>query len=146
MKIQDRSITEFDRWAPYYDLIHNGLPGEAQYYLSEALRSGGEVLELGCGTGRVCILTVFSGLRVTGLDISPRMLVLCREKLAALGAPPGPRVPSQYRRRLPPDVPGGALSTEGGSYRIGVLPIPMWLQPAARRRSGARHGSKRAYR
>lgn len=82
-------MSEFDAWAPYYDLIHQGLPGEAQYYVEEALRQGGETLELGCGTGRICIPMAMSGVRVTGLDNSPRMLQLCRVRMKKAGKLPG---------------------------------------------------------
>ncbi len=82
-------MSEFDPWAPYYDLIHQGLPGEAQYYVEESVRQGGETLELGCGTGRICIPMAMSGARVTGLDNSVRMLQLCRARLKKVGKIPG---------------------------------------------------------
>ena len=75
---------EFDGWAPYYDLIHKGLPGEAEFYVGQAVRIGGPTLELGCGTGRVAIPMAMSGVDVIGLDLSPRMLELCREKSEAV--------------------------------------------------------------
>lgn len=78
-------MSAFDAWAEYYDLIHTGLPGEAEFYVGHAVRSGGPVLELGCGTGRLAIPMAMSGLEVVGLDHSPRMLDVCREKLAAVG-------------------------------------------------------------
>lgn len=40
-----------------------------------------EVLELGCGTGRLLIPLVRDGLRVTGVDAAPTMLARCRERL-----------------------------------------------------------------
>lgn len=82
-------MAEFDRWAEYYDFIHLGLTGETEFYVAEAVRCGGEVLELGCGTGRICIPMAMSGVRVTGLDLSEGMLAVCREKLAAVGPVPG---------------------------------------------------------
>ena len=48
-----------------------------------AREAGGEVLELGCGTGRVLIPTARSGVEITGLDLSPDMLKVCRKKLEA---------------------------------------------------------------
>ena len=74
-------MSEFDLWADYYDIVHDGLPGEAAFYVSEAVKCGGEVLELGCGTGRICIPMAMSGVRVTGMDNSAEMLDICREKL-----------------------------------------------------------------
>ena len=73
----------FDDWAEYYDLIHDGLPGDKEFYLAHSLRIGGEVLELGIGTGRLGVALAASGLCVTGVDDSPDMLAVCREKIRA---------------------------------------------------------------
>ena len=45
----------------------------------------GEVLDLGCGTGRVMIPLLESGSRVVGLDSSERMLELCQQSLSGRG-------------------------------------------------------------
>lgn len=82
-------MAEFDGWAEYYDLVHQGLPGEAEFYVGQAVRLGGETLELGCGTGRLCIAMAMSGAHVTGLDNSEAMLALCREKMRAVGETDG---------------------------------------------------------
>lgn len=79
------SPAEFDSWAEVYDLIHQGVPGEAEFYIGQAVRIGGTTLEIGCGTGRIALPMAMSGLDVTGLDNSPAMLKRCREKEAALG-------------------------------------------------------------
>ncbi len=42
-----------------------------------ARAAGGEVLELGCGTGRTLIPCARAGAPVTGLDLSPEMLAHC---------------------------------------------------------------------
>jgi SAM-dependent methyltransferase len=39
------------------------------------------VLEIGCGTGRVLIPTARAGIEIVGLDLSPGMLEVCRERL-----------------------------------------------------------------
>ncbi len=80
---------EYDAWAPYYDLIHEGLPGEAEFYVGQAVRIGGPVLELGCGTGRLAIPMAMSGVDVTGLDNSAGMLALCKEKARRIRRLPG---------------------------------------------------------
>ncbi len=79
-------MSEFDAWAPYYDLIHVGLPDEVPFYTALARQSGGPVLELGCGTGRITLPIALSGASITGLELSPAMLALCREKAALCGA------------------------------------------------------------
>lgn len=75
---------EFDAWADVYDLIHQGLPGEAEFYVGQAVRIGGRTLEIGCGTGRIALPMAMGGLEVVGLDNSAAMLDVCREKSAAL--------------------------------------------------------------
>ena len=42
----------------------------------------GDVLDLGCGTGSLALLAAGQGHRVTGVDRSPAMVALAREKLA----------------------------------------------------------------
>jgi SAM-dependent methyltransferase len=50
----------------------------------DALGKGAEVLDLGCGPGRpVAQHMIERGLRVTGVDSSPAMISLCRERLPA---------------------------------------------------------------
>jgi SAM-dependent methyltransferase len=51
------------------------------FFVDLAREAGGPVLELGCGTGRVLIPTSHAGIDVTGLDLSPQMLAVCRRKL-----------------------------------------------------------------
>jgi len=54
---------------------------DVNFFVEMAQRSGGPVLELGCGTGRVLIPIAKSGIEIVGLDASPKMLSVCREKL-----------------------------------------------------------------
>jgi SAM-dependent methyltransferase len=70
--------------AEYYD-HHPAVSGrrDVEFYLGEARKQNGPVLELGCGTGRILLPMARAGLRVTGFDLSARMLERCREKLAA---------------------------------------------------------------
>lgn len=77
-------MAEFDAWAAYYDFLHPGLPGEAEFFVGQAVKRGGPVLEIGCGTGRLAIPMGLSGLEVTGLDNSAPMLAVCREKADAV--------------------------------------------------------------
>lgn len=54
------------------------------FYARRAQETGGPVLEIGCGTGRVAIPIARLGLSVTGLDIAPLMLEQARRKSAGL--------------------------------------------------------------
>ncbi|MFF8398002.1 class I SAM-dependent methyltransferase [Streptomyces sp. NPDC016172] len=46
----------------------------------------GDILDLGCGTGSLSLLASEQGHRVTGVDLSPAMVTLAREKLAGRDA------------------------------------------------------------
>jgi SAM-dependent methyltransferase len=81
------SIAElYDYVVPYRDRQ------DVVFFVDAAREIGGPVLELGCGTGRVLIPTARQGLDITGLDLSPHMLAVCRERLAGEA--------SQVRKRV----------------------------------------------
>ena len=56
-----------------------------QFYLEEARRGGGSVLELGCGSGRLTVGLARAGVELVGLDLSEMMLEAARAKAAAAG-------------------------------------------------------------
>jgi SAM-dependent methyltransferase len=72
--------------ADYYDEspIVRGRLGDVAFYRDAAQEFGDPVLELGCGTGRITLALAEAGHRVTGLDISERMLQRCHQKRAGL--------------------------------------------------------------
>ncbi len=73
---------DYAHWAEFYDLDPRNLYiDDIAFYRDHAGRAGGEVLELGCGTGRVALPLARDGFRVTGLDHSPAMLRSFRRKL-----------------------------------------------------------------
>lgn len=54
--------------------------GDAAFYAGLAAQTGGPVLELGCGTGRVLLPIARTGLSCTGVDPSAQMLRVLRAK------------------------------------------------------------------
>lgn len=56
-----------------YSLTHRGNPGDVSYYLS-ACRGQTQLLELGCGTGRLTLPLLREGHHITALDLHPGML------------------------------------------------------------------------
>ena len=73
-----------DIWADMYDPVHD-MTEDIPFWVEEAVASGGPVLELGCGTGRVAIPVAKAGVRVVGLDNSLSMLKQARAKARKLG-------------------------------------------------------------
>jgi SAM-dependent methyltransferase len=58
---------------------------DVAFYLEEARRSGGPVVELGVGTGRIAIPIAADGTRVIGVDASRGMLEVCARRAALVG-------------------------------------------------------------
>jgi SAM-dependent methyltransferase len=56
------------------------------FFVEAATEAGGPVLEIGCGTGRVLIPTAQAGVNIVGLDLSSRMLGVCRDRLRSESA------------------------------------------------------------
>jgi SAM-dependent methyltransferase len=62
--------------------VHPVLAGDIEFYLDQASRSGGPVLDLGGGTGRVAWPLAEAGFEVTSLDLSAPMLARSEAKRA----------------------------------------------------------------
>lgn len=74
------SAALFDRIARLYDHEQKEYVRDIPFYMEYAKKCGGEVLELGCGTGRVLIPIAREGIKVTGFDASEVMLDIARNK------------------------------------------------------------------
>ncbi len=71
------SITEFyDATLEFVDRK------DVPFLVGMARRTGGPVLDIASGTGRTLIPLARAGFEVTGIDFAPRMLAICRRKLA----------------------------------------------------------------
>ncbi|MCY4449997.1 MAG: class I SAM-dependent methyltransferase [Chloroflexi bacterium] len=75
----------YDDWADIYDAVYADLTHDIDFYVELARESGGPVLELGCGTGRISLPIAREGIAVTGIDISPRMIAIAHEKATKRG-------------------------------------------------------------
>ena len=73
----------YDRWAAQYDTYVNSTVAIDDLYFPAlwAGVTGRDVLEIGCGTGRHTLRLAGQGNRVIGLDLSPGMLAIARDKL-----------------------------------------------------------------
>ena len=81
---------DYDAWAEWYDVFYSTAGvDDIEFYVEIAERSGGPVLEIGCGTGRVSFPIAAAGIDVVGIDFSTAMLKKAEEKAAATQGPGG---------------------------------------------------------
>ena len=77
------TIDSYHVAAKYYDRAYAAMNlVDAPFYVDMAKESGGPVLEIGCGTGRVLLATARAGIEIHGLDNSAPMFSVLREKIA----------------------------------------------------------------
>jgi len=69
--------------ALYYDLDVSDEYEDVEMYLALAAASDGPILELACGSGRICVPLAAAGHRVTGVDLDPAMLDRAQSRWAA---------------------------------------------------------------
>jgi len=75
----------YDRIARFFDADYVDLLDDLPMIEAFAQRTGGPLLELGCGTGRLAIPLAEAGYQVTGVDLSPAMLALAGDRAARMG-------------------------------------------------------------
>ena len=75
----------FDTIARYYDLLYDQRDDDLDMWLALTEKITGNILEIGCGTGRVMIPLLQAGRQVTGVDISQEALQVAEAKLVAGG-------------------------------------------------------------
>ena len=75
----------YDAIAELYDPWSASVVEDVAFYLEEARRSGGPVVELGVGTGRIAVPIAADGIRVIGVDSSCGMLGVGARRAALAG-------------------------------------------------------------
>ena len=70
----------YDRIARIYDPWSVSVTEDVEFYVDEAVASGGPVVELAVGTGRIAVPTARAGIPVIGVDESPGMIAVARER------------------------------------------------------------------
>ncbi len=78
-------MSSYDAIAELYDPWSASVVEDVSFYLAEARRSGGPVVELGVGTGRIAVPIAADGTRVIGIDSSRGMLDICARRAALAG-------------------------------------------------------------
>lgn len=79
-------MSAYDNIARLYDPWSRSVVEDVAFYVEEAVRSGGPVLELGVGTGRIAVPIAALGIEVVGIDTSAGMLEVARERAELAGA------------------------------------------------------------
>ena len=69
----------YDPIAGIYDPWSRSVTEDIDFYVEEALASGGPVVELAVGTGRIAVPIAVAGVRVIGVDASQGMLDVARD-------------------------------------------------------------------
>jgi SAM-dependent methyltransferase len=69
----------------YYDPYFVGVPGDLEHYVDRAQAAGGDVLELGCGTGRILVPVAAAGVPVVGLEPDQELLECASQRLQDSG-------------------------------------------------------------
>ena len=70
--------------AAYYDLAYKRRRDDVRFYVEEARRANGPVLELGAGTGRVALPVAESGVEIVAVEPVPAMRAHAKEKRSSL--------------------------------------------------------------
>ena len=78
-------MSSYDAIAELYDPWNRSVTEDVDFYVAEARKDGGPVVELGVGTGRIAVPIARAGVRVVGVDSSKRMLDLCRRRAEEAG-------------------------------------------------------------
>jgi SAM-dependent methyltransferase len=78
-------VSVYDNIARLYDPWSRSVVEDVSFYVDEAVRSGGPVLELGVGTARVAVPIAAAGIPVVGVDLSEGMLGVARERASLAG-------------------------------------------------------------
>jgi SAM-dependent methyltransferase len=78
-------VSAYDAIARLYDPWSRTVVEDVGFYVEEAVLSGGPVLELGVGTGRIAVPTAAAGIPVVGVDRSQGMLDVAAERAALAG-------------------------------------------------------------
>lgn len=78
--------SSYDAIAALYDPWSASVTEDVDFYVEEARTAGGgDIVELGVGTGRIAVPIAAAGIRVIGVDSSPGMLEVCAERAREVG-------------------------------------------------------------
>ncbi|MCX6046967.1 MAG: class I SAM-dependent methyltransferase [Chloroflexi bacterium] len=88
--MQNREYEYRGAMAQFWDLLRGDTSNweDKFFYQKVIAESGQPVLDVGCGTGRLLLDYMSQGIDIDGVDNSPEMLALCRQKAEQLDIQP----------------------------------------------------------
>lgn len=114
----DRDARErADALARLYDLDLAADPGDLDLYLAMAARTGGPVVELCAGTGRIAVPLATAGFAVTGVDIDPAMVARATRRADGIDSRESGRVSFVAGDLFDVAIPGA------GTFGLGILAL-----------------------
>ena len=78
-------MSSYDSIAGLYDPWSRSVTEDVDFYVAEARKAAGPIVELGVGTGRIAVPVAKAGIRVIGVDSSQGMLDICRARADEAG-------------------------------------------------------------
>jgi SAM-dependent methyltransferase len=81
-------VSGYDQIARLYDPWSRSVVEDIGFYVGVSVESGGPVVELGVGTGRIAVPVASAGIRVIGVDTSQGMLDVAAEQAELAGLAP----------------------------------------------------------
>ena len=125
-----------DAIARLYDLDLSVDPGDVDLYRALARRTGGPILELAVGSGRIAVPLAEDGHQVVGIDIERAMLDRARGRLAA--AAPGVRARVALVEADMTDAGSNPAVQKAGPYQLAILALnSIIILPSAERQREA---------
>jgi SAM-dependent methyltransferase len=115
--VNDKASSVAAALARLYDIDLVEDPGDVDLYLALAARTGGPILELGAGTGRISVPLAEAGYRVTAVDIDPAMLARARDRARAAGTASDDRIDFVEADFLGLDLPAA------GTFRLAIIAL-----------------------
>jgi SAM-dependent methyltransferase len=118
-------LDEYETNSKYYDIWTEDFVEDIEFYKTIAERTGGPVLELMCGTGRIMIPLADAGLEITGVDKSAAMLDVLSAKIELIGG--------RVERNI--DVIEGDVRTFKAErkFRLALIPFNSFLHLLSRK-------------
>jgi SAM-dependent methyltransferase len=102
--------------AEFYDyVVPYQTRQDVAFFVEAAQTSGGPVLEVGCGTGRILIPTARAGIPIYGIDLSPYMLAVCEQRLE--------QEPAEVQQRVQLELADMRAFDLGQTFQLITIPF-----------------------